>query len=871
MSADDAATFVPTLCRYLDEPYREWLDAKHLVTIVQKLAEDGNFKRAKKLANAMYRPRSVASPSSQSNAATALDAYWYSESLPLVVKALENAPKMLATVAVWLDIWLKLSPQKGSLTSFWRPSIDMQERAHHTDSVGHALTDAVRDLAHQRMAAGESVIEITEQLERSREALFLRLSLNTIARSLRSTIGDRNAGMGVSGRPAVDAAVLELACKRLITPELLAGDYRTEYISLAQSILPLISTSQIMQWEHLVANPPHMTAELVGRMQGRSAGEVTTGEISRHVKHWQYRLLTGIGRETLPPQLHQLLDDLITDHGEPQSPNELPDHNGFFIGPTSPLSDADVVALDPPDLLAYLQSWEPDPANRLQFGFPPSAEGLARSVANAVAAKSREYAHHASEFTSLRSTYIGAVLAGFEQAITHKHRFPWQPVLSLISYAATQPDEPCDYSDDFTDGTLWRNVQRQAARLIQIGIEAESVLAIPPALYEMAWNSLEPMTRSAYPSARHEERYEAAADDALTLSLNATRPIALRAAIRLLSAYFRLSKDPESSTSSSPTPARILAALDEHAGPASDMSITVAAVFGEGLGNLLNSAPVWTKMRLERILGQPNDLGENPTQQRWFATAWAVMLIGYRPSRGLYDPLKPWFSAQVKRLTSESTEITSVAVAGARSSRQSLADHILMLYVTGQLDGSLQNETLIDLFASGDSILLRDALGHLGFQLYHTVEKPPETVLARFRALWDLRSHEVSTGRADQLELLDFHWWVASGHFDATWWLPQLAIVARDPEFMPRSMIGKPLALAAPDHAQSVLDIFVTLRAAGQQPFRNHDLLEHAPAILKPALESSQEYLARRALAVAEQLGSDGYLDLMDRIRALPD
>ncbi|MFD4606469.1 hypothetical protein ACFWPQ_51795 [Streptomyces sp. NPDC058464] len=867
MPADYAAGLVPTIRSYLNGPYRVWLDATKLVAIVCRLAEGGKRRHAKQLADGLFRPRSANQSTDGLNAFSGVDSYWYAQTLPTAVKALEDEPKMLSTAVVWLEQWVKLTPHKTSFSSLWRPSIKSGENALRTEPVGHVLVDAVRDLARARITAGKSAKEVVEQIERGGESIFLRLSLDLITDLLPNQMVDQQAGTGAE--PA--STLLELAFKRLITPELLAGEYRPEYVDLARSALPYLSEEQASQWERLVIEPPHLTADRVGRMLGRPSGEVTGVEIASQIGMWQHRLLLAIGWEALPSQMRQRLDELVADHGAPPDPGDSQYQSGFFVGPISPLPDAELVNLSPEDLLAYLQSWEPSPESGSRHGFPPSAEGLARGVTKAVATRPAEYALCAERFSGLQSTYVAAALEGFEQAVAQKTGFSWGSVLALATHAATQPGNDADELGE-SDDDAWRYVQQQAARLIQAGIDADEMTAIPPTLYAMAWEALNPMTRNAHPSAHYEESYGLPSTDALTLSLNTTRPIALRATIRLFAAISRIGQAPESEAHKDPigTQAEILAALDEHAGFDSDTSLAVAAVFGEGLGLLLTNAREWTTARLDRILGRPEDRNSSPADHlAWFDTAWSVMIVGYRPSRGLFDSLKPWFLGHIRGLDADTVEDSPVF--GMRSPRQSLADHVLMLFVTGQLESGLEDQALTDLFAFGDSALLRDALGHLGWQLRHAEGEPPGTVLARFRELWDWRAQLVAQGAADSQELLDFYWWVSSGHLDAGWWLPHLATVAHNPQFNPHSMLGEPLAKAAPTYPDQVLEVYATLYVSSKQNFRSYDLLEHAPAILKPALTSGQEGLERSARALVEQLGNEGYLDLMNRIRALPE
>jgi hypothetical protein len=245
------------------------------------------------------------------------------------------------------------------------------------------------------------------------------------------------------------------------------------------------------------------------------------------------------------------------------------------------------------------------------------------------------------------------------------------------------------------------------------------------------------------------------------------------------------------------------------------------------------------------------------------------MIVGYRPTRGLFEPLKPWFFERIQQLAAP--QVDSIRVFSMRSPRQSLADHVLTLYVTGQFDNGLHDQAVTDLFAYGDSTLLRDALGHLGWQLLRTQGDVPETVLARFRTLWDWRAEQVQQGNADRQELLDFYWWIASDCFDVDWWLPHLATVAADREFNMHEMIGEQLARAATAFPGQVLGVFAALYNTSKEFIPSRNLLDHAPAILKPTLTSHQPDIVIQAQKLAEELGKDGYIDLMNQIRRSAD
>jgi hypothetical protein len=848
MPADQARRLTKMICGYLARPTRSWLDPVKLTAVVTVLAEGGCLKEAKALAQAIYRPLPDDAPANDDG--VALDGYWYAKTLPQVISALDRDPKTLAMVVIWLEQWTRRSgASEYGMRSMWRDAIEPGPHEAFnrvTYQVGHALVDAVHHVAHARIDAGESLGTVVSQIDRGDGSIFPRLALDVVTYAL--------------GRETQTASgALALACERLTSPDMLAGELRPEYVVLSRAALHLLEDDTLECWEQLIARPPHLAAEQVARRLGTGAEGVSAEQVEQFIGIWQRDLLAEIGRRSLPVRLQQTLDELIAIHGQPPPSAHTRLRDVPFIGPTSPLGDTDLAGLNPAELASYLGSWKPDPG----FGFGPSRDGLARAVARLTAADPTPYAQAAGSFANLDSAYVTALADGLQQAVGHNRVFPWAPVLALIADCAARHGQESDHGAE----EMWRFTLQHAADLIRAGFEPGPA-AIDPTLFGAAWAGLEPITGSAHPTAAEEQAYGPPSTDALTFSLNAARPVALRAAIRLLLAVHQQLVEPdiaEQPGGGNAITSSILDALERHAGPNRDPSLTAAAVFGEALGTLLTAAPDWTLARLERLLGRPGVHDITEAEQAWFDTVWTVMLAGYRPSRGLYDPLKSWFLDRLTALGDGRPD--AVSAFSIRSPKQSLADHVLALYVTGQFQDGLDSEALTMLFEFAEAPLVRNALGHLGWQLGQSQGEVPDSVVARFRSLWESRQARVEAGTADRHELLDFYWWVTSQRFEAAWWLPHLLNVAREPEFDPHQMLGEHLARAACDHPAQVLDVFAALHANGQT-IQSYDLLTHAPEILRPAIASSDPDVVRRASALAEQLGRQGYVDLMDRIRS---
>ncbi|MFJ9909673.1 hypothetical protein ACIRVK_43910 [Streptomyces sp. NPDC101152] len=851
-------SLLPTIRRYLQLPWLVWLDPLKVVTVVRRLAEGSRTKQARALAQILYRPRPAGDPNADPE--TTLEPYWYAQTLPDTLAALGTEPKVLAGVVGWLQEWVKAAPYQAYMKSMWRHLIAGDQQLRHPEPVGHALVDGVRDLAHMLVDAGHPLSDIVPRIDLANldpddAPIFRRLALNVITYAVLS-------GPGEAG----DDGNLQIAFEYLTTAELLRGQYRPEYLLLARCVLPTLTADQITSWKKLVEEPPHLSPEAVGRMLGGFAGEPTEAsaeQIADYVSLWQRDLLAGVGLESLPDALHPWLDDLIARHGQLHEPLDGEARGGFATGPTSPLSDADARGMDPEDLVAFVRTWEPSDPVDWRSVFPASYDGLAGSITRAVSANPERYAAHAEQFIGLRSSYIQALFDGLTQAISQGQGFDWEPVLKLAWHAA-------DQTGDGGQSDTWDFTHQQVARFIQSGTDNDDrALAIPVQHYQATWKVLELLLRSTNPAGQAEDDSGSGSNDPMTESVNTTRPVALRATIHLLAACGKAAVESAPESSAIGIVDEILAALEEHVGPEADDSLAVAAVFGEGIGPLLSFASEWTTTRLARIYGPADGSNTTPLHQAWFDTAWAVTIVGYEPSRGLYEPLKPWYAMRIGQLDTTQPEI--VVGISMRSPRLTLADHILVLYVSGQLTDGLHDQVLVDLFAHGDGTILRDALGHLGWRLGRTEGDVSESLLERFRTLWDWRALSVAQAGADPEELLDFYWWIAADRLEAGWWLPHLAAVASDSRFHAHEMLGEPLAKAAADDPEQVLGIFSALYDLGRLTRHSPDLMRHAPAILKPALDSGHPDIVQRAQDLVGRMGQDGHTDLMDRIRGLRD
>jgi hypothetical protein len=128
------------------------------------------------------------------------------------------------------------------------------------------------------------------------------------------------------------------------------------------------------------------------------------------------------------------LEHLVDRHGEPRPLTRNESVVTFWSGPTSPVEKTDIAGMSVDELLAFLRTWVPE-----SKGMSPTHEGLARAVADVVAASPESYAEQAPDFEGLDPTYVRALLNGLEEALGAERFFAWAPVITLAEWVISQP------------------------------------------------------------------------------------------------------------------------------------------------------------------------------------------------------------------------------------------------------------------------------------------------------------------------------------------------------------------------------------------------------------------------------------------------
>lgn len=833
----------------------DWLNVEEAMTVANHLSEAGERAAVRKLLNALFDPMPGLEEKmvigSRTRVRGAIDDYYY---IDLITKAVPILCKLndiegLKLAATWIRRASRIAsgddPEHASaFDGIWRPSIAPHAQNSGMHEITDALIDTVRDTAIElgRQGNRKSVIDFLND-ERS-PFLMRRIAIEVAAQI--ATDGD--------GPSEFTSEAFTL----LMDPSLMGISSRPEYSRLALALLPLVSDDQRASWVRLVRSGSWQgTDEEIRRLSARgekNSDEVTVEdivEIRRHLLHRFLQPLTG----SLPSPLDQELASMEAEWGKLTNP-EFGSYMESFTGPTSPKSKDQIAAMSAEDLAAFLRTWEPP--NDHSFG--PSIEGLSRELAEVAATRPSLFEAIADELPSLGRSYVRAALSGWAKAIQTGFT-PTERVWQLVRQIVQQPvDSSRDSapSERAIDQTL-RRAQGSALDLIAAAV-ADLPRPAPAETVSQLWELLMPLLSHVDPTVDHEAKYGGSNMDPLTLSLNSIRPNALRAAIRLASA----SHDEKTRGDLDPVESDILQSIASHVDDFNDPSLAVAAVIGEGLGQLWNIDPTWISSRQDDLFAV---LDEDDARRSRSDVIVSVALRAYQTGADFMALIGGAVDQVLSERYSRLEHIDGWR--GSHSTADAAAHHILSAYLLQIIE--LDDANLRRLFSDSPIDVVSEAIGHVGWQIMRAAmdgaaDTIPEEYLERGKILVDWRVGEVRAGRTSSKELARFYWWIKSDLFSPSWWLPILQLGAGN---IGSSMIGGPLADAASSEPTLAVEVFQQLYGALEGGKGSYDLVRHASRLMATALLSNNEAAIAGANQLKDTLGRQGHFQVLQELENL--
>lgn len=834
MPAETAARLKPVIEAWAESGFGWRTDPRDLVSFAVNLLEGGQTKFGLSFANKLFRP--TGDEGTPGDPVTELKAHWYSEELPRVSRAL--ADSALKTILPWLVLHER---QEGTLgedydhSGFGRSSISERSNSYH--KVQDALIDAVRDAAVEQLVKDPA--GAWADLNRTPILIVRRICLHSVAEILQSQIAQSQ----------VNTDLLSIARELMVDVKSRDQLATADFIRLLRA-LGAVSRTELGPLTDVMASG-HVTEKAAERItrnlseQGDSIEEIRS-QIAQWDRRWRHRVLAGVGRDLLPSALQEELDLLDAEDGRVDDPMRPPFEISGWTGPNSPITQEEMAALAPMELVAHLEGWHLEGDG---WGPQPSHEGQARVLETLIASKPLALNGQTDLSRRLRPTYVRVALSGWEGALKADLDLPWEQVLSLAADVLDHSDDsPFPVEGRHSDDDDYTEAKKAAISLLAHLAAKGSAERIPDAqLHRLSGLLL----ATASDDAAWRDYIATVGDedsglDPLTASLNWKWPILLRGLVSLIG----LGVSREWHDRAIEALLRQLA-LDDPRGAS-------RAVLGEGLGKLFNHAHDWLVANLHTYFGTQDAIDRN--QQ--VALTTAISMHYYHPD--LYRLLSAPMAATLR-----SQEQIQVGWGNPVSPQERIGHWVIQAIIRGHIgnDDPLRTE----FYTTADPEIRGDAIGHTAWSFMHA-EVVDDVIRDRLGDLWDERVAHVRSSPQDKAELKDFYWFIRSERFSASWWLPRLVeALELDGELRTRGMIGEQLASAAEELPEVALAALTRLLGPDETMARdNYDLRTNALApVLAAALRTSDNKLHADARALMNQMGARGETDLDKRVAAL--
>jgi hypothetical protein len=747
----------------------------------------------------------------------------YEEALKKALPALVAADSdgTFALLCELLDRAVMLSRRSGEAAGqdysyIWHDAIEQDE---YPPRLRNSLISAVRNAA-ETMIKGDAgaLVGVLAELRRHPWPVFKRIELHLLNRFAAVAIGEITP-LAVQ-LAAIDPATSHEAARLLKT---------------AFGQLPPATQEEVLQWIDAGPGDDYLrrALEFVGQQADADVME-------RYANQWRAQRY-ALFADQVPAAWKDRVDSVLAAAGETRKLDELEDEGGW-VGPTSPKTAADLEAMGPAAVIAFLRTWA---APRGHFVDTP--EGLGRVLGEVISRSPVGYVEHAMEFSALDPTFVRFFFSGLETALKEHRPFAWQPVLSLAQWVLAQPREIAGRKMELMEADeSWQWTRGAIANLLDDGLNQREAKAdepptapIPFDERERIWAIIEPITHDPDPTPDHEAKYGGDNMDPPTLAINSLRGKAMSAMIAYalwVRHYLdRPAKRPPTTFELMPEVQR---SLEEHLDLAQEPSLAIRSLYGRFFPWLHLLNPAWAQGAIPSIF--PAD--ERSAAYR--AAAWDAYLMFCRP----YDLLLPLLALEYLRSVQQLASADTKKKRGF-SPRERLAEHLMTYFWRDKL--ALDGELLTAFFQVAPDELRGRAIDFLGRSLAHQPDTLDATLLARLRALWESRvetARHAANAMNFREELSHFGWWFSSRRFTPAWSFEQLhTVLSLVKHIEPEFKVAEALEALAPDHPLECVRAVHLMAVGDRKGWEIYANEKHFQQILATAIASGN--LAAKAAA----------------------
>jgi len=814
LPATEAASLVPVVRKWLSGPRVLWI-ADDVAALVRHLAAEQQVESAFQLSAELLAlsraPQREAGTRQRPVAVGRLEAWGYGRAIDQIVPSLTQADP-LRTVDLLLNKYRDLSRIEHRLkddgSRIWLPDLREDDRNPDLKAVLATRTlKACEDVARRGHGLLEAVVTALEEPD-------IEL-LNRIAAQL-----------------ITDHQSIRLAAPRLLTPDFWhKPGIDRERAAMAATLLDRFDSGDRDRVISIVSSEPDR-ASFDLRFQLSEGRPAVEADFQSYRRRRLWRALAPIEKH-LQGGSRVLYLDLVREFGEP--PQERAE-KAVWVGPTSPLSDTEIKALDPEKLLEYLRSWRPSP------GFATaSPEGLGRLIASAVAEAPTKYARVADDWkVGIHPTYLRHFFFGLESAIPKKTLDDWEPIVSLMEHVVAQPRDDArpemENADPFDLDQDWRNARHEIARFLD---EAISSKAPPSEFKRRVWGILRVLLSDPDPTEAEDD--ERPGMEPYALAINSVRGEALHAVIQLGLWVSKEPRDQRPSEDQSLIRDEIATWLNSLLDRSIEPTSAVRSVFGRFFPWLRLIDRGWALRARELIF----------SQDAQGSAAWNAYLHYCPVFDETFPELRLEYSRAIALLGSEKP-----AEGLSRDLDRMLTEHIAVASARGLTNWNDRGSVIADFFGRAPAALRGEFMSFLGRWMESWKDKPDGGLVARLQRLWEWRAESARTlPPSEQLiELQEFGWWFGVEFLPADWRVRNLVIVVgitggRLPN---HAEIVETLAKLSGEYPLEVVTILHAILGTAESLYISQSLVSIG-AILTAALANGPD-ASRIAIAINDRL-----------------
>jgi hypothetical protein len=538
--------------------------------------------------------------------------------------------------------------------------------------------------------------------------------------------------------------------------------YHEFYVLLEKGFqhIPEESQKAYLDWVKVGPN----IDEFKNRSESNTGQDLTEEQLEQRTELWQLNHLAPI-REHLTDEWKKLYDELVSKYKEPEHPEFLY-HRTSWVGPTSPLSLADLSKKPVEEVITFLKEWQPPGGH-----FAPTPEGLGRFLSEDVARRPNDYLNytHLLQLPEIRPVYFYYFFNGLKDSFKAGTEPNWDSLLGLaeaLTFAEKLP-EPKQSTDDFETG--WSGAKKEIARFITESFQYTE--RVPFVFRDRIWKLITRLIEEPEPTVEYEAKYGGNNMSPIDLSINTGRGVAAHALFRY--AYWcdeNENKGISKGDQKHHIPEEMLRVVDVLLDPEKEPTETIRSVIGWYIHYLADLDLAWMQKNLSLII--PDD----PIHRNLRNAVFEGYFSMNHPRGYMFKNLRAFYEAGFEWASTLDNTSTR------HQARQHYFEHLMTFYWWG-LESIEGKDSFIErLFGQAKVSVRAHALEYVGRSLETLLPIPPggPEALERLRDLFDWRIERIKSSNLNpaeiQEELQAFGWWFTYGQMDQRWLIGRLNI-----------------------------------------------------------------------------------------------